>query len=295
MFEKKKIIQSDPYKKSTNKADSVRNIYWAEVISIEDDTDGGRIKVRIPGLDNQNPNENLPFAYPLLPKFLHIYPQVGEMVDILIEDVRFPNRGRYWIGSVISQPQKIAFDNIYTAKASRNIAITAPEEAPSKLPEAQGVFPQIKDIGIIGRVNTDLILSDNQIEMRVGKHEKDNVLTLNKRNPASIKLNFDTVTGGTGTRSSQLLIADKIAIISHDGIPKFKAAEIDQVERERIFNEGHPLGRGDVIVEALELLRRAIIEHIHGYPKLPADRSDIITDLEKVDFTQILQKNIVIN
>ena len=64
---------------------------------------------------------------------------------------------------------------------------------------------------------------------------------------------------------------------------------------DEIFRKGHPLGRGDVIVEALELLRKAIIQHIHPYSGVPADKSNIIIDLEKIDFTKILQKNIVIN
>jgi hypothetical protein len=299
MSERKFIQQSSQFKKETNKQDNIKNVYWGEVISITDNTDGGRIKVRIDNLDNQLKNENLADCYPLLPKFFHVYPQIGEIVRIIIEDVRYPQRSRYWIGSVISQPQKIGYDNRFTALSTTNLGFTAPLEAPTKLPDADGVYPKINDVAILGKCNTDIILRDRDLELRTGKHVLNNNLSLNKQNPASIRLSFDQITGTTTTqsitRSSNVIMADKIALISHDGIPKFKAAKLDDSDRTKIFNEAHPLGRGDVIVEALELLRKAIIQHIHPYAGIPSDKSGIIIDLEKVDFTQILQNNIVIN
>ena len=112
------IIQtSDPFKK-VGGYNHTRTIYYGEVISIDDPTDGGRIKVKIPDLDNQTGNANLPDCYPMLPKFFFILPQVGEIVRIFIEDIRYPERGRFWMGSVISQPHKIGFDTIYTALSS---------------------------------------------------------------------------------------------------------------------------------------------------------------------------------
>ena len=159
------------------------------------------------------------------------------------------------------------------------------------------MYPNIADIGIIGRKNTDIILRERDLELRAGQHELDNNLKLNKTNPASVRLSFDEVTGTTSvqTISSNVIIADRIALISHDGIPKFKAAELDATDRNKIFAEAHPLGRGDVIVDALEILRKAIIQHIHPYSGVPLDKSGIVIDLEKINFNQILQKNIVIN
>ena len=90
-------------------------------------------------------------------------------------------------------------------------------------------------------------------------------------------------------------MSDKIALLSHDGNPKFKAAKITPEERERIFEQGHPIARADVLAEALNIMRRAIIGHIHGYSNLPADKNTIINDLEKINFDGIMQKNIVTN
>lgn len=297
MYEKKYIQKSNSFNSDYNKENEIKNVYWGEVISIEDKTDGGRIKVRIDGLDNKLENENLADCYPLLPKFFHIYPQIGEVVRIFLGDTRYPQRDRYWMGSVISQLQKIGFDNKYTALSTTNLGVSTPAEAPSSIPDAAGVYPKINDVALLGKKNTDIILRERDLEIRAGQHELNDNLKLNKTNPASVRLSFDEITGTTAvqTVSSNVLMADRIALISHDGIPKFKAAEIDDTDRNKIFSEAHPLGRGDVIVDALEILRKAILQHIHPYSGLPSDKSGIVIDLEKIDFTQILQKNIVIN
>ena len=291
----KPIIQtSNPFKK-VGGYQVTRTIYYGEVISIIDNTDGGRIQVKIPDLDNKTANADLPYCYPMLPKFFHLLPQVGEMVRIFIEDIKFPERSRYWMGSIISQPQKIGFDTIYTALSTTNMGLTIPEPAPSTLPDAKGVYPLPSDVAVIGKVNTDVILRINEVHIRAGKHEDGNVLKLNTKNPASINLVFEQQKGSANFYSNTVIFSDKIALISHTGKPQFKAAELTPDDRTRIFAEGHPIARGDALVEALNLLRNAIINHIHGYSSLPADKNALIKDLENINFSNILQKNIVIN
>lgn len=293
-FEKKYIQTSDPYKKETNKETAVRNIYYGEVVSIDDPNEGGRIRVKIPDFDNKTPNNQLPLALPMLPKFFWIIPQVGEVVRIFIEDTRYPQRGRHWMGSIISQPQKIGYDGYFTALSTTNISTITPEANPSSYPEAVGVYPSLKDVALIGRDNTDVILKEKQIQIRVGKHQIDNVLVLNKENPAFIQMDFFN-DEDKKTQSTIVTMADKIAIISHDGTPKFKTNNLDQNEINRIFNEGHPLLRGDLTVQAFEMIRDAIIQHIHGYNGLAADKAGAIVQLQKIDFSKLLQQNIRIN
>lgn len=294
-FERKITQETNPYKRNINVQKPVRNIYWGEVISIDDPTEGGRIKVRIPELDTKTPNDNLPDCYPLMPKFFHVYPQVGEVVRIILEDTITPQRSRFWVGSVISQLQNINFDGVYTSQSTTNIGFTTPERAISEFPNARGVFPEINEIALIGRDNTDVILKNSEVQIRAGKHERDNILELNKTNPATMILTFEDVTGNTQTRSTSILLSDKIALISHDGIPKFRAAEIDQEERERIINNAHPMVRGDFLVNILEIFRNAIINHIHPYSTLPSDQSGIIVDLENINLEILKQNNILIN
>ncbi len=293
-FDKKTLQRSDPYKKIGGGDKITRTIYYAEVISIHDPTQGGRIKVRIEKFDAELTNNNLPWAFPLVPKFFHIYPKVGELVRVFIEDIRYPERGRFWVGSIISQPHKIGFDSIYTAQSTTDIPLSNPEKALNTYPEAEGVFPNIEDVGIIGRENTDVILKDNQLTIRTGKHERDNIYKLNKKNPATLTQTFE-YDENDNLISSTVILSDKIALISHDGIPKFKAHELNKEERKKIFEEAHPMPRGDVLVEALKIIRRAIILHVHGYSGISADKNNIINDLEKISFESINQKNILIN
>lgn len=293
-FDKPIIQTSNPYKRDYDYSTS-RSIYYGEVMSVDDSTEGGRIQVKIPDLDNRTDIADLPWCYPMLPKFFHIYPQVGEMVRVFIEDIRFPQRSRFWMGSVISQLQKIGFDSVYTALATTNIGLTNPEPALSTYPDAEGVFPLKTDVGLIGKVNTDVILRINEVHIRAGKHENDNILKLNTKNPAQISLVYETKDDSDEYYSNAVMMADKIAIISHSGNPQFKAAKLKPEDRKRIFEEGHPIARADVLAEALEIIRKAIIGHLHGYSGLPADKNSIIKDLESINFEAILQKNIVTN
>jgi hypothetical protein len=293
----KPYIQSsaNPYRSEDSKINVTRTIYYGEVVFINDPTEGGRIKVRIDGLDITTSNEDLPWCYPMQAKFFHVYPQVGEMVRIFLENVKYPQRARFWQGSIISQPQKIKFDGVFTALSTTNMVMSAPLPAPNTFPDAVGVFPTLADIAIVGRVNTDVILRINEVHIRAGKHENDNILKLNTKNPAEISLIYEQSTTSTIFQSTTVIASDRIALISHSGDPQFKAACVEQKDRDKMFTEGHPIGRGDVIAQAFEIFRRAMINHIHGYSNLPADKNAVINELEKLDFSGIYNKNIVIN
>ena len=296
MFDKPYIQTSNPNKPQSASIIPNRTIYYGEVISIDDEVDGGRIKVRVPDLDNRTGDVDLPWCYPLLPKFFHLYPQVGEIVRIFLEDIKFPERSRFWMGSVISQPQKIGFDSKFTALSTTNFALTAPEASPTTYPDAQGVFPLKTDVAIVGKVNTDIILRINEVHIRAGKHENDNILKLNTKNPAEISLIYEPQSGTENIYySNTIVMSDKIALITHDGNPQFKAARLSSQDRKRIFDTGHPIARADVLIEALEVIRMALINHIHGYSGLPADKTAVIKKLEEIRFEAILQKNVVTN
>ena len=61
-FDKPYIQTSNPNKQENASIVRNRTIFYGEVISIDDETDGGRIKVRIPELDNRTSDEDLPLA-----------------------------------------------------------------------------------------------------------------------------------------------------------------------------------------------------------------------------------------
>lgn len=295
-FDKPIIQTSNPNKKEHANLVRNRTIFYGIVISINDKTDGGIIKVKIPELDNRTADNDLPDCYPMQPKFFHVYPQIDEIVRIFIEDNKFPERSRFWLGPVISQLQKIGYDSKFSALSTTNLALTKPEKAPTTYPDAIGVFPTKEDIAIVGKVNTDIILKVNELHFRAGKHENNDILKLNVKNPASIIMVYEPVDGDNENFYSNTIIqSNKIGLITHDGNPQFKAAKITAEDRVMIFDEGHPIARADVLIKALEVIRTALVNHIHGYSGLSADKTAIIKKLEEIQFEGILQKNIVIN
>lgn len=289
-FNKGKITYNKTFENKDFNSNLNRFIYWGEVISVNDEYKGGSIKVRIPELDNLISDENLSDSYPLLPKFFHVLPKKGEVVRILLENSKYPQRGRLWIGSIISQLQNIEYDGILTALSTTNLGVTQPQESIDTYPDADGVFPEDEDVAIIGRKNNDIILKENSIEIRVGKHVNGDIYKKNKTNPAIIKMDFNN-----DDKSEIIIMSDKIALLSHDGKPKFRSYDLDNEYKDKIFETGHPFVRGDVLVKILEIFKNSIIQHIHPYHGVSVDPSGVILDLEKIDFESILQKNIVIN
>jgi len=271
-----------------------KSIYWGEVISIDDNIDGGGIRVRISGLDNNLLNEELPFAYPLVPKFLHVFPKKGEVVRVFIENIKYPQRSRLWEGPIISQPHKINYDNLLTALSTTNLGVSKPDEKTESFPDAEGVYPKKNDIALLGRLNNDVILRDNEVELRAGKHVNENNLKLNRKNVGSVRVIYEDNEDGT-YRSSTIIQSDVIALISHKSTPKFKSFGLTKKDRDYIFEKASPIAKGNLTIAALELMRKAILEHIHPYSKLPADPNGSIVELRKLDFNIILNKNIVTN
>ena len=67
-----------------------------KVVSVDDEYHGGRIRVRLGGIDGNTPNDKLPYCFPLLPKLIHVYPKVGEGVLIILEKNGSGKSNRYY-------------------------------------------------------------------------------------------------------------------------------------------------------------------------------------------------------
>lgn len=271
-----------------------KHIYWGEVVSVDDEYEGGSIKVRIKEVDNHIKDSELADAYPLIPKFLHIYPQKGEAVRVLIENPETPQKGRFWVGSVISQIHKLQFEDVYSGLSTSSLNIINPEKSIKTYPDAKGVFPNINDIAILGRNNSDIILKDNKILIRVGKHLDGDVYKYNKENIGLIKMSFNRKSNGKNI-SETFIMSDKIALLTHKGEPSIKEYEITDSNIDKIYEELHPLPKGDVLVEYLDIMKNIILTHVHPYNGMPVDSSANVLKLQKVDFKKMLQKNILIN
>jgi hypothetical protein len=191
--------------------------YWGKVVSIDDKYESRTIKVYIPEIDSKsadfeefslrskNKNNfsqgvtdtfiaNLPECYPLNPAFFHYVPQLGERVMVIMD--RYHNtlktaqkEKRYYLTVSISKPQNIDNDPYDTTASSRESDGTLKAgEAISEIPAAKGTFATKNDIGLIGRKNTDILLRDGEVLLRAGKHEKDNKVAFNKKDPAYVQI-----------------------------------------------------------------------------------------------------------
>ena len=85
----------------------------AKVINNDDENCGFRIKARIFSEDDNLSDAELPFAFPLLPKMVHVLPKIGEAVLIINAKTDFPYGQRYYIGPLIHQPEFMTFDDFF--------------------------------------------------------------------------------------------------------------------------------------------------------------------------------------
>lgn len=288
--------------------------HYGIVTDIDDPYDAGRIKVRIYGSGNDGLDDDTPYAIelldfeagglpwcePLLPKYLNVVPQVGEMVKIVTFDYRNKKLRRQYIGPVIGQQAPPDFRKSDYNDAKLKIENSTYTSAWSNKAEALDgswkIYPDKEDIAILGRINTDLILKDsgyyNEVLLRAGKIEtkslsetvKGNVspYVLNKKNPSYISINFTQASAFQNStaidivklnlqndRSHVNVVADKINLISHLGSDRkgYVRSIIkgeDVLSQIKIENEKlHPLPYGDVLWEFLNVLRPYIEGHIH--------------------------------
>lgn len=294
----KVFMPSSPYLQ-----DNFRYLKYGVVDSIQDENGMGRIKVRINGSptvggDGDTPTEDLPWAFPLLPKHLSAIPKVGEVVWIFVMSKTTQHVDRLYIGPIISQLDKLNQDRFTAATPLRPFSfgqltpgkpVMGLDTTNTVIPELIGVFPKADEISIQGRYNTDITQKDNQVVIRAGKFEASDtneykiafnfktqgfiqiindirVLTTEETNnsdAAEIKL-FGSMTN---------IVSNKINLISHNGTPKFNLNQeslLSDSEMLRIIDEAHQLPFGDVLLEYLRLLKDAIFYHVHNGNGNPA-------------------------
>lgn len=280
------------------KMDDKSMIQYGRVISIDDNADAMRIRVRVKGIDDKFKNEEVPYCYPFLPKFFSVLPKVGEMVKVIFL-TKNERLNREWIGPVISQPQRLDKDSfISTAWSMTDKPKTDFLTAISNIPEAEKVYPEIEDISVQGRKNTDIILKDREALIRVGKHVYNNNVKLNKTNPAYIQLKMFNNDNRKSTHTN--IVSDHINLISHKNEdPKINPVVgiLGDTEKQIFAMEERlsPLVKGDKLIDFLKLLQQYVAGHIHNGSRIPADNSGAKPEILRFDLDSLLSKNIRVN
>ncbi len=193
---------------------------------------------------------------------------------------------------------------------------------------------------IDGRDNSDIVFKSSEIILRAGKFIKQNQnLSLNQSNPAFIQLKRgfsvskkgskptssagcsafggcgggSTSSGGsTGNVSATNIVADKINLLTYgdEANPKFnltyrdnknnKTPYIDDAELNKILETAHPLVFADVLLQYLDILEKAFLNHVHNNCALTGPivtqptTETFITEAPKLR-EKMLSKNIKIN
>ena len=289
--------------------DSFRYLKYGVVESIQDENGMGRIKVRINGSatvggDGDTAIEDLPWAFPLLPKHLSTIPKVGEVVWIFVMDKKSQLSDRLYIGPIVSQLDKLNADKFTASTPLRGFTfgqltpgkpVLSDETTNIIIPELVGVFPKADEISIQGRYNTDITQKHNQIVIRAGKFEdattnefkiafnfktqgfiqiinNTRVVTTEDEKNTKTDSQVDNFFGGFfGSMTN--IVSNKINLISHNGTPNFNLNQetlLSDSEMLRILDEAHQLPFGDILLEYLRLLKEAIFSHVHNGNGNPA-------------------------
>ena len=220
-----------------------QQIYFGTCISSDDPLMLGRIRVE-PETFNQaalagsnpkfNPNSNDPnkngpwsdvdpFIFlPLLPYFVNQVPKQGEKVMLFYYNTKIKTgRNRFYLISTYSSPTTIKFEDTSSSQTRLSSGYV---NSLSKLPPVKnqdgtykneknrGVFPEPVDISLNGRDTADIVIKEDEVLIRAGKHKKFSTGQLPDAEPkrAFLQLSkFDTETFFDNPNSRQRLIQNK--------------------------------------------------------------------------------------
>ncbi len=308
--------------------DKYKLIEIGEVVSVDDPNYLGRIKVRIKGPRSRGGDDgivdgDLPWAFPMMPKFMSSQPKPKEAVFIFTFSKDKQHADRLYLGPIISQPQQLGFDPLYvTALAGFTFGNATPKVSIATLPQLKGIFPNPEDVSLQGRFNTDITQKVNEVVIRAGKFQSAPPtasspfpFTYNTKTQGYIQIKNDVIIiPKTNTQAEEKgtvtnIISSKINLLTHNnGSPRFDLTNPDNLisdeELAKILSSAHQLPFGDVLLEYLILLKNALYYHVHnGNGNPPTDLTSSgnkqalaafkakADDLEK----QMLSKNIRIN
>ena len=273
-------------------------LYVGNVVTIDDELDANRIIVRIPELDNNIIDSELPICYPMFGQLIKNLPNKGEAVYIMVSDPKKPYNDRLWIIPIIRQNDLLSKDN--NNDQNSFVGISGYYEKYLKgvkslnlNPESNGIIPKDKNKTVIyeGRDNSDLIFGDNSIRFRFGYQDNKDKKKLNKTNVGNIFLINDKDNNVT----TSVIQSNKILLLSHNGTPKPKVILENASDVANIFEKSHPLLYGDLVVSLLGIIRTCIINHYHPSPTFKPIMEDYIKKLNEFDLNSLLSNNIKIN
>ena len=298
----------------------IEDVRYCPVISVDDETDSGLIKVRLHPYDDDKTINEIPYAFPLLPKMFYVKPKVLEGVLVFLAIANDGNSQRYYIGPVISQENKLYIDRYMYADSFMRGSISDPDIAPHTKPEVEGILPTNDDVMVRGRKNADIQITEDDVRLRSGVKLVNEMnhqdMEFNENDPAYIKLKYHT--GGLLTKentptsgekkqvnSTATIVADKINLFSNTSDEKnVNLADrkdlIADDDLRKAINEAYKLPYGEKLVEILSIFIDAFLKHTHPFPmKTPCVANGIpeleLKKTELLDNGKLLSDTVRIN
>lgn len=275
----------------------IQTVRFCKVISVSDDTDADRIKVRLSPEDNSKSIEAIDYAFPILPKMFHVKPKVGEAVLVLLAVTNDGNSQRYYIGPVISQDHRLNFDPYFQgADSFLRGSYKKFDVAPRMNPDHNGILPNDNDIVIRGRKNADIQITDDDVRIKAGVKVVDDANTYNMmfniKNPSYAKFKYHNASLSDGSKSTATIVSDKIALLSNNSPNYFYTTDrkdlITDDELNRVIESAYKLPYGEKLVEFLKAFVDAFVKHTHPFQMLPPNPAYSTVLMEKK--AQLLDK-----
>lgn len=298
---------------------SIGTVKDIENSNSKDGYDGLRARVLLDTDGKVDDINEIPWAFPLLPKVFQSLPKKGEAVFVFMKDEgdKHANQ-RYFVGPIISQPQYFDECNRDNATVLLDSHKNNPIGKISNVDETRGAFPTQDDVAVIGRGKEDIILryanEASEIDLRAGIRGKatnsqdpniiGNVI-FNNTDPAYIQLKYKK---GLATNEQHQansiinIVANRINIMSNkdENIAhnlNDKSSLVTESKMDEVMDKLHPVPLGDSLVTLLELMRGAIMHHVHPWAGMEqcGDWSGFIKALEGFPINKILSEYVRIS
>lgn len=199
---------------STNSQTNNKFIWEGEVIDELNGDENGILKIRIPEIDNNVPDSELPLCYPLTSfSFFKVLPKKGERVTLIFRTEQL-NKNinkdiRYWISIVHSPSNSNEFQPFFGESNEHY----PDSNSKNKNKKIINFDDKNGDVTIIGRTDSKITLRDQTLRLIAG-FNVDNIF--NKKNPSFIHLNTASKNNSqiVNTQNEELVISSpKIDII----------------------------------------------------------------------------------
>jgi len=296
---------------------NLAKVLRVESIKDADNANGLRIKANLNPKDNscENKIDELPWYFPLMPKTFQSVPKVGETVLIIFTDGDNKQTQGYYVGPIISQPQYHDYCNYENGTSLLKDSNVKPIAAMSNKSASNGSFPSPEDVAVVGRGREDIILKYDktsevsEIDLRAGIKGggDDNVgnIIFNNIDPAYIQLKYKAGIGSGAKKEGNSVInvvADRINIMSNrdnniNGDIHNPKQLVDEEKINTIMDSLHQVPMGDKLVELLELMKGAIMHHVHPWAGMEqcGDWPGYIKKLDGYDIKSILSEYVRIS